>query len=136
MLLVIGEDLALALMRRTQPDDVAANECGWVYGLAGRHRQALEIARQLEKSADEAENYTIVAHIYDAVGQRDRALGWLAKAYNNHDPWLPRQWTMPMVSDQLRADARFQDLMRRTGNPWAKFPLNGKSLASAVKKPL
>jgi TolB-like protein/DNA-binding winged helix-turn-helix (wHTH) protein/Tfp pilus assembly protein PilF len=129
-------DTSLALMRRTQPDDVAANECGWVYGLAGRHRQALEIARQLEKSADKVENYTIVAHIYDAVGQRDNALEWLEKAYKNHDPWLPRQWTMPMVSDQLQADTRFQDLMRRTGNPWAKFPLNGKSLASAINKQL
>lgn len=129
-------DTSLALMRQTQPEAVAANECGWVYGLVGRHRQALEIARQLEKSADEAQNYTIVAHIYDAVGQRDNALEWLEKAYKNHDPWLPRQWAMPMVSEELRADPHFQELMRRTGNPWVKFPANSKSLASAVKKPL
>jgi TolB-like protein/DNA-binding winged helix-turn-helix (wHTH) protein/tetratricopeptide (TPR) repeat protein len=129
-------DTSLALMRRTQPEAVAAVECGWVYGLAGRHRQALEIARQLQKSAGEVENYTIVAHIYDAVGQRDKAFAWLEKAYKDRDPWLPRQWNMPFVSDELRADLRFQELMSRTGNPWAKFPPNGQSLASAVKKPL
>jgi len=126
--------LSLELLRQTKPEAVTATECGWVYGLAGRRREALTIARKLEKTAREYWDYTDVAHIYDAVGQREDALRILEKAYQDRDPWLPSQWTVPTVSDELRADPRFQELMRRTGNPWIKFPPAGQSLASTSNR--
>jgi TolB-like protein/DNA-binding winged helix-turn-helix (wHTH) protein/Flp pilus assembly protein TadD len=127
--------LSLELLRRKRPEAVIATECGWVYGMAGRRREALEIAQRLEKTVEEFGDYADVAHIYDAVGQRENALRFLEKAYHAHDPWLPRQWTTPMVSEELRNDPRFQALIRRTGIPWARFPLRGESIALAAKSP-
>ncbi len=120
-------DTALALLRQKEPEAVAAPDCGWVYAMAGRRRQALEIARTLD--------YRGVAHIYDALGERDKALEWLERAYRSHDLWVPRLWNVPIVSAELRADPRFQELMRRTGNPWIHFPRRGDSLASTEPPP-
>jgi TolB-like protein/DNA-binding winged helix-turn-helix (wHTH) protein len=54
------------------------------------------------------------AYIYETIGDNDRALGWLEKAYQE------RSWTMPYLKidptwDRLRGDPRFAVLIRRTG---------------------
>jgi eukaryotic-like serine/threonine-protein kinase len=55
------------------------------------------------------------ANTYALLGDKDHALEWLEKAYEQRDPWLyvkadPR-------FDYLRSDSRFRDLVRRMGLP-------------------
>ena len=58
----------------------------------------------------------------------------LAQAYGRYLRLCDRRYRLGEVSDELRADARFQDLIRRTGIPWATFPLPGQSLASVKNR--
>jgi tetratricopeptide (TPR) repeat protein len=122
-------ETALELLQKRQPAALWAQGCGWVYASAGRRREALEIAKKLEKAPGGRDRSIQLAHIYDALGDSDRALEFLARAYKQRSADLPTRWMHPMISDRLRADPRFQELIRRTGIPWAKFPPNGQTAA-------
>jgi adenylate cyclase len=87
------------------------------YAAAGRSEEALELLGQV--SARWPDTYTTpyyMAAAYEALGQNDRAIDWLEKAYEVRDPWLVVANEDPAL-DGLRSDGRFQDLMRRM-----KFP--------------
>lgn len=56
----------------------------------------------------------LVALWYAISGDKEKALLWLEKAYQEHDPWLPVDLAEPEF-DRLNSDARFQDLLRRIG---------------------
>ncbi len=127
-------ETALAIVRKRQPEAVTAQGCGWVYAIAGRQREALEIAHHLEKKQAGDDGSIQLAHIYDALGDRTHALAVLSKAYDEHAKALPNQWRSPMVSDELKADPRFQALIRRTGIPWATFP-STQPVQAVVNKP-
>ena len=127
-------ETALAIVRKRQPEAFAAQGCGWVYAMAGRRREALEIAHNLEKQLAGDDTSIQLAHIYDALGDYNRALAFLSKAYEERADHLPNQWYTPMISDRLRAAPRFQELIRRTGIPWATFPPAAPSVASATTK--
>jgi hypothetical protein len=79
-------------------------------------------ADRIEKRSSSPHRFIRLAHVHDALGERDQALVYLRKAFEAKAAGLPRQWYVPMLSDGIKADPRFQDLIRRTGNPWAKFP--------------
>ena len=127
------QECEIARTRLQQKDpDAVPNSCGWVYASAGRRREALEMAQRIER--DHMEGSIALAHIYDALGERERALAVLTKAYEAHDGKLPRQWASPMVSDGMKADPRFQELIRKTGNPWARFRNAGAITASSKQR--
>jgi hypothetical protein len=50
------------------------------------------------------------------LGNKERALELLERAYEEHDPWLPFDLAFPGL-DPLRSDPRFQNLLRRIGLP-------------------
>jgi hypothetical protein len=50
------------------------------------------------------------SYIYVALGQRDKAFGWLEKAYEER---FPPFIAVDPAFDPLRSDPRFQDLLRR-----------------------
>jgi tetratricopeptide (TPR) repeat protein len=56
-----------------------------------------------------------IALRYLDAGDTGRAIDWLEKAYEEHDPNLP-YLGMPLY-DPLRSNPRFQDLLRRIGLP-------------------
>jgi TolB-like protein/Tfp pilus assembly protein PilF len=60
-------------------------------------------------------NPTDVAYLYVGAGDKGRALEWLEKGYELHDPVMP-YIGMPYF-DILRAEPRFQDLLRRMNLP-------------------
>ena len=111
-------DTANELLHRKQPER-SVDDCGWVYALGGRRQQALEIASRMERSLNQSDDefrFQILARIYDALGDRDRALAFLKAD--------PRQFSNPPLgksaffSDALKADPRFQELARqRRGYP-------------------
>ena len=57
-----------------------------------------------------------VVNLYDDAGDRERALEWLERAHELRDIDLPYLRTV-LVSKELRADPRFQDLLRRMNFP-------------------
>ncbi len=55
---------------------------------------------------------TKVARLYAHAGQKDLALEWLEKAYEQHDTWMVYVKAEPPF-ESLRGDPRFKDLMQR-----------------------
>jgi len=58
-----------------------------------------------------------IALVYSNLGDKERALEWLEKACDSHDPkmtFLKTDWM------SLENDPRFQDLLRRVGLVGAK----------------
>jgi tetratricopeptide (TPR) repeat protein len=60
-----------------------------------------------------------MANLHLALGDMDEAMVWLERAYDERDVSLVRAKVNPRL-DPLRADPRFQDLLRRM-----KFPASG-----------
>ncbi len=61
-------------------------------------------------------NPSEVASLYLFAGEKSRALDWLEKGYELHDPNMPYIAADPNY-DSLRSDPRFQDLLRRMNLP-------------------
>src|SRR5213595_1601386 len=56
----------------------------------------------------------LIALVYIALDERDKAFTWLEKAYEQHSPmmlWLKEDRRF----DSIRQEPRFQELMRRVG---------------------
>ncbi len=58
----------------------------------------------------------IIAGVYAGLGDKDRALAMLERAYRRHDP---RFWQLKLDQpfDNLHSDLRFKGLLRRMGLP-------------------
>ena len=57
-----------------------------------------------------------LAIVYLALGEKQQALDWLEKAYEDRNWWMPWIKVEPRF-DSLRSDPRFADLVRRVGLP-------------------
>ncbi len=90
---------------------------GHGYAAAGRRRDALKVLDELrERSRRGYVAAYYFADIYAGLRQRDLALQWLEKAYQEREPAL--LWTaVDLRYDWLRSDPRFQELMRRMRLP-------------------
>jgi serine/threonine-protein kinase len=88
---------------------------GREYALSGRREEAERVLARLKEM--EREKYVSpypVATVYAALGARDKAFEYLERVYDERSyyvVWL----NVDPVFDPLREDARFQDLLRRTG---------------------
>lgn len=85
------------------------------YALSGHTDDARRMARDLEGSQDQDQNGSLdanIALIYVGLGDADRAMSWLDKAYAAR--FNPSILAFP-VFDPLRPDPRFKNLMRRLG---------------------
>jgi hypothetical protein len=59
-----------------------------------------------------SQNASEIALVYLGVDQKDQAMAWLEKAFEERfSPWV----LMRPACDPLRSDPRFQDLLRRIG---------------------
>jgi TolB-like protein/DNA-binding winged helix-turn-helix (wHTH) protein/Tfp pilus assembly protein PilF len=89
---------------------------GNAYARAGQKAEAQRILRKLIEQSKQGIGTYEVAMIYTALGEKDRALEWLERAYKVHDKglcWLKIDFTF----DPLRSDPRFQALLRRMNFP-------------------
>ena len=59
-----------------------------------------------------------IAWVYNNVGDKERALEWLEKAYAIRDPKMT--FLKPMNWKNVENDPRFQDILRRVGLVGAK----------------
>jgi hypothetical protein len=82
---------------------------------SGKQAEARGLLEELLKLS--AERYVPpynMASFYNGLGERDKTLEWLERAYQERDPKLvflkvDAKW------NNLREDPRFQDLLRRVG---------------------
>ena len=89
---------------------------GEAYAKAGETEKAGAILKQLQ-IGKEYVSPAGLAIIHGALGEKDKAFALLERAYSLHDQqliWLG----VDGGYDPLRADPRFQDLMRRIGLPY------------------
>jgi serine/threonine protein kinase/tetratricopeptide (TPR) repeat protein len=99
------------------PETVARAQLGVAYGLAGKREQAIKILNDLKKKR--SQGYVrprMIASLYAALSEKNQAIEWLEKSYEERDDWIVWTTTNPEF-DSLRSDPRFQDLMRRIGLP-------------------
>ena len=86
--------------------------------VAGKRQRALKILNELLRERLEkgyVSSYR-VALVYVGLGEQDQALAWLKRAYDERSWWLGFLKVDPRL-DPLRADPRFQDLLRRMNFP-------------------
>jgi len=98
-------------------DQVTLAGCGDVYGLAGKRRDALALLEGLKKLSTQGyvDPYN-VAWLYDGLGDNNPTMQWLERAYLARSASLPAL-RIEVWSDRLRADPRFQNLLRRMNFP-------------------
>jgi tetratricopeptide (TPR) repeat protein len=87
------------------------------YGMANKTKEALETLESLTNLAKQ--KYIapyFLAGIHIGMGENDRALECLERAYEEKSHWLIYLHIDPSM-DALRDDVRFQDLLRRVGLP-------------------
>jgi len=88
---------------------------GEAYALSGRRAEALQILSQLTQlSKHEVVSPYVLALLYTALGNKDKAFTSLEKAYSLRDNYLIFLNVDPAFRP-LRSDARFQDLLQRIG---------------------
>ncbi|MGH9751288.1 MAG: four helix bundle protein [Blastocatellia bacterium] len=89
-----------------------------VSAMSNRWRnEALKLLRELEAlSKRERVSPVYIARIYSGLGDRDRALAWLQKSYDEHSDHVLAIGMDPAY-DPLRSDPRFIEMLRGIGLP-------------------
>jgi TolB-like protein/DNA-binding winged helix-turn-helix (wHTH) protein/Flp pilus assembly protein TadD len=92
-----------------------SSHLAYAFAVSGRRDEAIEIVKTLEGVPGQPSSIDSgIALIYVGLGDNDQAMVWLDKAYQAR--FNPSILLRPAF-DPLRADARFQDLVRRIGLP-------------------
>lgn len=88
---------------------------GYALAKSGKRDEAqAALASLLKRSKERFVPPTHIAMLYNGLGEHDEALAWLERGYEQRDPKMTflkveQKWS------NLRADPRFQDLMKRVG---------------------
>ena len=87
----------------------------YAYAVSGRRKEAVKILNELKKRSNHGfSNASEIALIYTGLDEKDQAMTWLERAYEER--FNPSILQRPAF-DPLRSDRRFQDLLRRIGLP-------------------
>jgi serine/threonine-protein kinase len=88
---------------------------GHIYALSGKRDEAYQILDELMERAKKSYISPFdLALIHAGLGEKDEAITWLEKAYEERNQWLTWLKVEPRL-DALRTDPRFIDLVRRVG---------------------
>jgi tetratricopeptide (TPR) repeat protein len=88
---------------------------GHLYALLGREEDAhRELARLQEMATQKYVPALYVAFIYTGLNDKDQAFDWYRKALEERSHYMIYLQVEPSL-DRLRADPRFQDLLRQVG---------------------
>ena len=83
----------------------------------GKRDEAKRILAKLKRKRERGfVSPAALAIVSGALGRKDEAFAWLAKAYEERDPHLTYLKVGPRFAP-LRSDPRFADLLRRMGLP-------------------
>ena len=90
-------------------------DIAYSYAKAGMIEELKKHLNELLSEASRNTEWTVaVASAYANLGDPDRALEWLEKAYSEHIAYLPSV-NADFAFDGIRSDPRFQALMRKVG---------------------
>ena len=90
---------------------------GHAYAASGDKAKAQQVLNEIEERSKQGYvSAYLTAVIYAGLGEKDQAFKWLEKAYEERAEFLVYMKTDPRL-ETLRADPRFQDLLRRIGLP-------------------
>jgi tetratricopeptide (TPR) repeat protein len=93
--------------------DVCLMKRAWISAQAGRKQDAALILDQLKQAGRQRYVYPAVFMVvYASLGNKEQALDWLERAYEEKEPWLFWLKVEPMV-DSLRGEPRFQAVLRK-----------------------
>jgi TolB-like protein/DNA-binding winged helix-turn-helix (wHTH) protein/Flp pilus assembly protein TadD len=113
-------NLEKALVMDKDDPDVILDVVDLAYGYAssGRKNEARKMLATLERQEANGRNLGSqgLYPIYFALGENDRALAWMEKAYREKSESLLYLRCWPEF-EHMRADPRFADLVRRVGIP-------------------
>ncbi|MBV9608827.1 MAG: winged helix-turn-helix domain-containing protein [Acidobacteria bacterium] len=85
-----------------------------VYSSVGRKADAEKVLRRFTQTSNSAYvSPYMIASVYSALGERDKAFAFLEKAYQERCWDLAHFLKADLRVDDLRSDRRFQDLLRR-----------------------
>jgi len=88
-----------------------------IYGLEGRKNEAEKLIDEAREMArDQYVSGFFFAVAYVGLGQKDQAVTWLERAYEEHDRWMVYIASYPGL-DRLHSEPRFQALLRRMNFP-------------------
>jgi tetratricopeptide (TPR) repeat protein len=94
---------------------VGLGTCGQIYGYAGQTEKAREmLARLLEIAEERPVDGYYVARAYDGLGDRDKTLEWLERAYEQKSPSMTY---LKGGFSHLAGEPRYEDLLKRIGIP-------------------
>src|SRR5437870_5776691 len=88
---------------------------GYAYAISGDRPKAEQMLGELEEMArHQYVNSSAFAAIYLGLGEKEKALDWLDKAYENRESacWLLK---VDPIYDSLRNEPRFQALLKKVG---------------------
>ena len=103
-------------MDKDDPDVILdVVELAYGYAAAGRKNEARKMLSELEKAEAKGRSLELYS-IYFALGEKERGLAWLEKAFKDKSESLLYLRCWPEF-DRMRADPRFADLVRRVGIP-------------------
>src|SRR5215469_6500947 len=90
-----------------------------IYGLEGRKNEAQKLIDELREMArHQYVSGCFFAEAYLSLGQKDQAITWLERAYDEHDQGMVYIAAYPGL-DRLHSEPRFQALLRRMNFPTA-----------------
>jgi tetratricopeptide (TPR) repeat protein len=108
-------DKAEQELRRRAPPTVLPTHYAALWAAAGREADARALLRPLETTMAPVQSYEATL-AYAALGDRDGAMRWLRRAYEERDDRMVDLKVEPRL-DPLRSDPRFQELMGRMHFP-------------------
>ncbi|RMF59260.1 MAG: hypothetical protein D6743_16595, partial [Calditrichaeota bacterium] len=103
---------AMTLSQENPPNIAALSR---TYATCGREDEARSLLHSLiVRSGQSYVSPYHIAAIYEGLGEKDRALQWLEKAYNDRDPVMAQLKVDPRL-DGLRQSPRFAVLLKKMG---------------------
>jgi TolB-like protein/Flp pilus assembly protein TadD len=88
---------------------------GLAYAVSGQKAETLKLAQEFQLAAEK--RYippTYFGMLFAGLGEKDKAMAWLEKAFEERADGLTWLNVEPML-DEVRSDPRFQSLIRRIG---------------------
>jgi tetratricopeptide (TPR) repeat protein len=105
------------VVEATKGDSFFLAALGHAYALGGRRGDAEQVLHTLfERAKKSYVSPFDIAGIYTALGDKEKALEWLQRAYEERSTFLIYIKWEPRL-DPLRSDRRFQELLRRMNFP-------------------
>jgi len=108
------EAIAEYEQRRGKESAQLSPDVAYAYARSGRRADAERMLQTFLKRADRPSGSYTIALVYAGLGDQERTLEWLERAYQKRDNAMIHLKVDPEW-DSLRADARFTDLLKRMG---------------------